>query len=150
MLKKRLTPFIVMGLLLNTLAHARTSSCITGDAAYLLEKSQPYLVEITAAAKKHKVDPHLIRSVIAIESCYNKKAVSHAGAQGLMQLMPATAERFGVDDSFDSKQNVFAGARYLRYLHLRFKGDLSKILAGYNAGEGRVDRYNGVPPYKET
>lgn len=150
MLIKRFITIVSIGLLLQSVAYARTSSCITGDAKYLLEKSHTYIKEINAAAKKYKVDPHLIRSVIAIESCYNHKAVSHAGAEGLMQLMPATAERFGVDDSFDSQQNVFAGAKYLRFLQRRYKGDLTKVLAAYNAGEGRVDRYGGVPPYKET
>jgi hypothetical protein len=88
--------------------------------------------------------------VIAVESCYNARAVSPAGAQGLMQLIPATADRFGVTDSFDIKQNINAGTKYLRFLSKRFNGDLRKVTAGYNAGEGRVDQYNGVPPYKET
>ncbi|MCK5725204.1 MAG: lytic transglycosylase domain-containing protein [Thiotrichaceae bacterium] len=143
-----LAPLVIA--LVVPVSHARTSSCISGDAQYLLKKSNKYLTEITAAAKKYKVDSDLIRSVIAIESCFNGKAVSHAGAQGLMQLIPDTADRFGVTDSFDAKQNIFAGAKYLRWLSLRFDGNLDKVLAGYNAGEGKVDKYNGIPPYRET
>ena len=101
-------------------------------------------------SRKYSVDSNLIRAVIAVESCYNSRAVSPAGAQGLMQLIPATADRFGVRDSFDIKQNINAGTKYLRFLLKRYDGDLRKATAGYNAGEGTVDRYNGIPPYKET
>ena len=124
--------------------------CIHSDAYKIINKSKRYHKSIARAAKLYKVDPNLIRSVIAIESCYNRTAVSRAGAQGLMQLMPDTADRFGVKNSFDSSQNIHAGTKYLRFLQLRYKGDLPKVLAAYNAGEGRVDRYKGVPPYKET
>jgi hypothetical protein len=110
---------------------------------------------INKSAQRYSVDSNLIRAVIAVESCYNARAVSPAGAQGLMQLIPATADRFGVTNSFDVKQNINAGTKYLRFLSKRFNGDLRKVTAGYNAGEGRVDQYshapyNGVPPYKET
>jgi soluble lytic murein transglycosylase-like protein len=136
--------------LLFTPAQALAVNCIDADAGMIFKKAKVYQKSITNAARLYKVDPNLIRSVIAIESCYNHKAVSHAGAQGLMQLMPDTADRFGVKDSFDSSQNILAGTKYLRFLQQRYKGDLPKVLAAYNAGEGRVDRYNGVPPYKET
>jgi len=105
---------------------------------------------IIKSSRKYSVDSNLIRAVIAVESCYNSRAVSPAGAQGLMQLIPATAERFGVSDSFNVEQNINAGTKYLRFLLKRYNGDLRKATAGYNAGEGKVDRYNGIPPYKET
>ncbi len=105
---------------------------------------------IMRSSRKYSVDSNLIRAVIAVESCYNSKAVSPAGAQGLMQLIPATAERFGVNDSFNIEQNINAGTKYLRFLLRRYNGDLRKATAAYNAGEGKVDRYNGIPPYKET
>ncbi|MCK5813224.1 MAG: lytic transglycosylase domain-containing protein [Cocleimonas sp.] len=105
---------------------------------------------IIRSSRKYSVDSNLIRAVIAVESCYDSRAVSPAGAQGLMQLIPATADRFGVSDSFDIAQNINAGTKYLRFLLKRYDGDLRKATAGYNAGEGKVDRYNGIPPYKET
>lgn len=105
---------------------------------------------IIRSSQRYSVDANLIKAVIAVESCYNRRAVSPAGAQGLMQLIPATAERFGVSDSFNVKQNINAGTKYLRFLLDRFDGDLQKATAGYNAGEGRVDQYNGIPPFKET
>jgi hypothetical protein len=100
--------------------------------------------------KRQGVDPRFIHAVIKQESRYNPKAVSHVGAEGLMQMMPATAERFGLKDPFDSEANVAAGTKYLKWLLKRFDGDVSKALAGYNAGEGAVDKYQGVPPYNET
>ena len=107
---------------------------------------------IFAAAKKHKVNPALIAAVIRAESAFQPRALSPKGARGLMQLMPATAKRYGVRTSelFQPARNIEAGVRYLAFLAERFKGDLPKILAGYNAGEGSVDRYGGVPPYRET
>jgi soluble lytic murein transglycosylase-like protein len=105
---------------------------------------------IFRAGEKAGVDPRFIHAVIQQESQYNTKAVSPAGAQGLMQMMPATAERFGLKDPLDPKANVEAGTKYLKWLLKRFDGDVTKALAGYNAGEGAVDKYNGVPPYGET
>lgn len=107
---------------------------------------------IFAAAKKYKVNPALVAAVIRAESAFQARALSPKGARGLMQLMPATAKRYGVRTSelFQPARNIEAGVRYLAFLAERFKGDLPKILAGYNAGEGSVDRYGGVPPYRET
>lgn len=105
---------------------------------------------ILDASIKHKVDPALIHAVIKQESCYSLLAISHAGAEGLMQLMPDTAIRFNVTNSFDAKQNINAGAKYLAWLLNRFNGRVEYALAGYNAGEGRVDQYKGIPPFKET
>jgi soluble lytic murein transglycosylase-like protein len=105
---------------------------------------------IFRAGEKAGVDPRFIHAVINQESQYDPKAVSYVGAQGLMQMMPATAKRFGLKDPFDATANVEAGTKYLKWLLERFDGDVSLALAGYNAGEGAVDKYKGVPPYGET
>ena len=96
------------------------------------------------------VDPRLLHAVIWQESKYKNAAVSHAGAQGLMQLMPATAARFKCEDRLDAKANIEAGTKYLRFLLKRFDGNVTLALAGYNAGEGNVDKHDGVPPFTET
>ena len=116
----------------------------------LQSKSKKYQRSITEASRKHGVHENLIKSVITAESCFKIRARSHKGARGLMQLMPATARRFGVKNSYSSHQNIGAGTRYLRWLLDRYKGNMHFALAGYNAGEGKVDRYGGIPPYKET
>ena len=105
---------------------------------------------IQSAAAHHGVRPDFVRAVIQTESQFDSRAVSSVGAQGLMQLMPATARRFGVSDSFDPRQNIFGGVRYLRWLLDKFAGDMTLASAGYNAGENAVVRYRGIPPYKET
>jgi hypothetical protein len=105
---------------------------------------------INAAAALHGVRVDFVRAVIQTESQFDARAVSSVGAQGLMQLMPATARRFGVADAFDPRQNIFGGVRYLRFLLDKFAGDLTLASAGYNAGENAVVRYGGIPPYKET
>ncbi len=96
------------------------------------------------------MDPRFIHAVIWQESKYKIQARSHAGAQGLMQLMPATAKRFGCDDPHDPVENITAGTKYLSWLLKRFSGNVELALAGYNAGEGAVDKYDGIPPYNET
>lgn len=102
------------------------------------------------ASEAHGVDSDFIRSVIKQESAGNAHAISPAGARGLMQLMPGTASQLGVNDSFSPEQNVNGGARYLRELLERYNGDAVKALAAYNAGPNAVDRYKGIPPYRET
>jgi hypothetical protein len=105
---------------------------------------------IKSAAKRYNLPEKLIASVIQAESNFQVNAVSPAGAQGLMQLMPATARELGVDDPFDVRQNINGGAGYLRQMLDRFGGDLKLALATYNAGPGTVERYNGNVPYRET
>ncbi len=105
---------------------------------------------IEESAARNQVEAPLIHSVIRAESGFNPLAVSNKGAQGLMQLIPATAKRFGVNDSFDSKENVEGGVKYLRYLIDLFHGDYTQAVAAYNAGEAAVTKYGGVPPYQET
>ena len=110
-----------------------------------------YAPEIQKAAAKYNVPVELICGVILQESGGNPRAVSPTGARGLMQLMPQTAKRFGVQDSFDASQNIDGGTRYLRFLLDRFDGNIELTLAGYNAGEHAVERHgNKVPPYRET
>lgn len=105
---------------------------------------------VQEAGRRHDIDPELIRAVIRQESGFNPLAVSRKGAQGLMQLMPETARRLGVQDVFDPAENVLGGAKLLRQLMDRYEGDLDLALAAYNAGEGAVERYGGLPPYRET
>jgi soluble lytic murein transglycosylase-like protein len=109
-----------------------------------------YDAEVKAAATEFGVEEAIIRAVMHAESAFNPNALSRVGAQGLMQLMPATADRFGVTNAFDPSQNIRGGVRYLAWLLKRFNGDLTLAAAGYNAGEGAVDRHKGVPPYNET
>ena len=107
---------------------------------------------IEEAAHRESVPPYLIAAVARVESNLNPRAISHKGAIGLMQVMPETAKRFGFDARrlHDPVHNVAAGATYLRWLLDRYDGDLDRVLAAYNAGEGAVAKYDGIPPYKET
>ncbi|MFZ5658085.1 MAG: lytic transglycosylase domain-containing protein [Pseudomonadota bacterium] len=113
-------------------------------------RTDAYANEISAAAAQYGVDESIVRAIIHAESAYNPNALSRVGAQGLMQLMPATARRFGVANAFDPAQNIRGGVQYLAWLLKRFNGNLTLAAAGYNAGEGAVDKYKGVPPYSET
>ncbi len=105
---------------------------------------------IREAARLYHIPEALIRAVIKVESNFDPRAVSHANAHGLMQLIPPTAERMMVTDIFDPRQNILGGTRYLRVLANTFNGNLQLTIAGYNAGEGAVARYGGIPPYAET
>jgi soluble lytic murein transglycosylase-like protein len=109
-----------------------------------------YDAYIREAASLYQIPEALVRAVIRVESNFDPRAISHANAQGLMQLIPATAERMLVSDPFDARQNVLGGTRYLRILANLFNGNLQLTLAAYNAGEGAVIRYRGIPPYEET
>jgi len=102
------------------------------------------------AARRHGLDPGLVTAVVSVESGFRPRAVSPKGAQGLMQLMPGTAESLGVEDAFDPSQNLDGGARHLGQLLTLYGGDLERALAAYNAGETAVHRHGGVPPYRET
>jgi soluble lytic murein transglycosylase-like protein len=101
-------------------------------------------------ASEQGVETSLVHSVIRAESNYNPNAVSPKGAQGLMQLIPATARRFGVSDSFNAAENILGGVRYLHFLLDYYQGDYAKTIAAYNAGESNVDKYKGIPPFPET
>jgi soluble lytic murein transglycosylase-like protein len=105
---------------------------------------------ILSQAKQYRLEPALVKAIVHAESSFNPLARSHKGAKGLMQLMPATARRFGVYDSYSPDENVGGGVKYLRWLFERFSGNIVHVIAGYNAGEGAVDRYGGIPPYSET
>jgi len=109
-----------------------------------------YEDHIQATSREHGIDPALVKAVIWVESCYNPRAVSNKGARGLMQLLPATARRFGVTDIFDPSSNITGGVKYLRFLLDLFNENTTLSLAAYNSGEETVHRYNGVPPYRET
>jgi soluble lytic murein transglycosylase-like protein len=143
----------------NTTAQAAQAQTSSAPSAAKAETVAPPTPEIAVkstdqivreASAVQGVDSDFIHSVIQQESGGNSKAVSRAGARGLMQLMPGTAAKLGVTDSFSPEQNVHGGARYLRELLERYHGDAIKALAAYNAGPEAVDRYRGVPPYRET
>ncbi len=121
-------------------ANVRVKSVMPAELSSVIEQ----------AARTHSIDPRLVAAVASRESAYDPRAVSRAGACGIMQLMPATARFLGMSDVFDIRENVFGGTRYLRTLLDTFHGDLDLTLAAYNAGPGAVQRYNGVPPYRET
>ncbi len=106
---------------------------------------------IAETSRRHDVDPLLVQSMISVESAYDPFAISPKGAQGLMQLIPSTARRFGVDDAFNPAQNIEGGVKYLKHLLTLYAGDTRLALAAYNAGEGAVAKYRGkIPPYAET
>lgn len=126
------------------------ANCLKWSARQINLKAKKFAKSINKYSRQFNLDRNLVKSVITVESCFKTNALSRAGARGLMQLIPATAKRFGVKNSYNSRQNIRGGTKYLRFLLDRYKGDLSKAIAAYNAGEGRVDQYKGVPPYKET
>lgn len=139
---------LVCAISLASPAHAL--SCDQQHPAVLHNAAKAYQAEITSAAVNNRVNPNLIKAVITAESCFRPYVSSHKGAVGLMQLMPATAMRFGVMDRFDPYDNIQGGARYLRWLLDRYNGSIPHAVAAYNAGEGRVDVYGVQVPFQET
>jgi soluble lytic murein transglycosylase-like protein len=129
-----------------------TPGCYVAGARGPAHMQAPAQIEkmVRGMAPEFGLDPNFVLAIMQIESGYRTDAVSPRNAQGLMQLIPDTAERFGVKDPFDAKDNMRGGMRYLRWLLAYFQGDVSLVAAAYNAGEGAVERYRGVPPYKET
>jgi soluble lytic murein transglycosylase-like protein len=127
---------------------APTTRVRTGSASQV--KRDQGMALVHPLARKYDIDARLVQAIIAVESNFDARAVSRAGAKGLMQLMPATAARYQVDDPFDPRANVEGGLRYLKVLRHRFGDDLRHVLAAYNAGERAVERYGGIPPYPET
>ncbi|HEX9009679.1 MAG TPA: transglycosylase SLT domain-containing protein [Holophagaceae bacterium] len=138
------------GLVLKHVGVGRVRLAVTPAEMARALKSPELIALVDEVAKAEGVDIYLARAIIQAESAFNYKARSKAGALGLMQLMPSTAERFGVLDPFDPRQNIQGGVKYLKWLHDYYQGDLTKVVAAYNAGEGAVNRHNGVPPYRET
>lgn len=129
---------------------AGPAGVVTTNAEFRLPPKAEYDTLIAEAAQRYKLPPALIRAVIQAESAFDPLAVSTAGAQGLMQLMPALARELGVTNVFDPRQNIMAGSQYLSALLGDQKGNLALALASYNAGPGNVQRYKGIPPFKET
>lgn len=127
-----------------------TANLMTAAGASELPAGTPFAAEITAAARRHSLDPALLAGLVEQESGFNPNAVSPAGARGLTQLMPGTAAGLGVSNPLDPAQALDGGARYLREQLDAFGGDVARALAAYNAGPGAVQRSGGVPPYAET
>ena len=138
------------GLILKHVGVGRIRLAVTPAEMARVLRSPELIAMVDEIAKAQGVDTYLARAVIQAESAFNYRARSRTGALGLMQLMPSTAERFGVLDPFDPRQNIEGGVKYLRWLHDYYHGDLTKVVAAYNAGENAVDRYHGIPPYGET
>ena len=130
--------------------HARGATAASPERYRNGPTDGQYDIYITQAAALYQIPEDLVRAIIMVESGYNPRAMSKADARGLMQLIPATASRMLVDDVFDPRQNIFGGVRYLRVLANLFNGDLFLTIAAYNAGEGAVAKFGGIPPYPET
>lgn len=122
----------------------------TSSSQTLLPSDESFSEYINEAARTHGIDPFLIKSVIKVESDFDPNVMSNKGAQGLMQLMPATAKSVGCRDPFNARDNILGGTNYLRMMFKRFNGNIDNVLAAYNAGPGNVEKYNGIPPFRET
>ena len=127
-----------------------SASCLGLTQQSMQQRAAFYQPLIRKHAAAHGLKPELVSAVMRVESCYDRHAISRAGAQGLMQLMPATAHQLGVRDSFNPDQNIEGGVRYLAQMLARFNNDVRLGLAAYNAGPEAVANYRGVPPYRET
>jgi soluble lytic murein transglycosylase-like protein len=127
-----------------------TASCSGMTAARMETRARLYADDINRYAKKYGVNRLLVKAIISVESCFDSRAISRAGARGLMQLMPDTARYLGVSNVFDQQQNIRGGVRYFSEMRKRFNYDNLLALAAYNAGPTAVDKYAGVPPYRET
>lgn len=127
-----------------------TKSCHGVTPEILEDRAAPHMPIIRQYARRHGIDELLIKAIITVESCFDTKAVSRVGAEGLMQLMPKTASMLGVTDSFNAHQNISGGVRYFADMLERFDSDATLALAAYNAGPTAVTRYGGIPPYRET
>jgi len=148
----RLNQTINAGNMPNTdyLPRVNTPSMTATDSSTSLRGTDNINTHIANAAKTYGVDEKLIHSVIKMESNYNPQAKSHAGAQGLMQLMPQTARGLGINNPYDIAQNINGGTKYLSQMLKKYNGNTSLALAAYNAGPGNVDKHQGIPPFKET
>ena len=138
------------GLVLKHVGVGKVRLAVTSAEMARALKSPELIALVDEIAQAEGVDTYLARAIIQAESAFNYKARSKAGALGLMQLMPSTAQRFGVLDPFDPRQNILGGVKYLKWLHGYYEGDLIRVVAAYNAGEGAVNRHKGIPPYRET
>jgi soluble lytic murein transglycosylase-like protein len=127
-----------------------SSSCAGITHATLQQRALAHAAIIDQYSSLHQVDARLIKAIISTESCFDRFAVSRVGAKGMMQLMPATAEQMRVQDVFNADDNIRAGTQYFSEMLTRFGQDIELALAAYNAGPGAVEKYKGVPPYKET
>ncbi len=127
-----------------------TSLPSSASQKFLLSSDESFSEYINEAANIHGVDPYLIKSVIKVESDFDPDVTSSKGAQGLMQLIPSTAKTVGCSDPFDARENILGGSNYLRMLLKRFDGNIDYALAAYNAGPGNVEKYKGIPPFRET
>jgi hypothetical protein len=138
------------GLVLKHVGVGKVRLAVTPAEMAKALRSPELIAMVDEIAQVVGVDTHLARAIIQAESAFNYKARSRAGALGLMQLMPSTAERFGVLDPFDPRQNISGGVKYLKWLHDYYAGDLIRVVAAYNAGEGAVNKHKGIPPFRET
>ncbi|HDP90133.1 MAG TPA: lytic transglycosylase domain-containing protein [Thioalkalivibrio sp.] len=129
---------------------AATRSCHGVTSDILEQRAQLHAPVMRRYARQHGIDELLVKAIITVESCFDTKAVSRVGAEGLMQLMPQTATSLGVTDSFSAHQNIAGGVRYFAEMMERFNNDTTLALAAYNAGPNAVTRHGGIPPYRET
>ena len=127
-----------------------TVSCRGMTPTRMEQRARQYERDINRYADKYGVSRFLVKAIISVESCFDERAISRAGARGLMQLMPQTAKYLGVDNSFDARQNIYGGVRYFSEMQRRFNFNDTLALAAYNAGPTAVEKYQGIPPYKET